>query len=190
VILTIALTWLTGRRAIASELRDTQIPVAEFAEGRPAVTEAPKGTVVLLSPDPSRVPLVRSHPWLDRLTGEKMLVLLTVTSEPRPYVPETQRVKVERISSNLVRVCASFGYMELPRITPILQACEAGGLEMDNDSTAFVYPDFFVVSKGPGGLPRWQRDLFRIMLRLSLTLATQLQIKPNRQVELGVEVAV
>jgi len=190
MILTIALTWLMGRRAVANELRATQMPVEEFVAKHPATTEAPKGTIVILSPDPSRVPLVRRHRWLDRLTSEELLVLLTVMFEPHPYVPETQRVRIDRVSASLVRVCASFGYMELPRMTPILQACEAADLAIDNDATAFVYAAPVVVSKGAGGLPRWQRNLFQIMLRLSRTLAAELEIKPNRQVELGVEVAV
>jgi K+ transporter len=72
----------------------------------------------------------------------------------------------------------------------VLRACEAADLGIDNDATAFVYAYPVVVSKERGGLPGWQRDLFQLLLRLSRTLAAELEIKPNRRVELGVEVAV
>jgi K+ transporter len=39
-------------------------------------------------------------------------------------------------------------------------------------------------------LPRWQRRFFEVLQRNSRTLATELEIKANRQIELGVEVAV
>jgi hypothetical protein len=39
-------------------------------------------------------------------------------------------------------------------------------------------------------MPRWQRYFFEIMLRLSRRLAEDLEIKADRQVGIGVEVAV
>jgi K+ transporter len=39
-------------------------------------------------------------------------------------------------------------------------------------------------------LPRWQRSLFAWLQRNSRSLATELEIPPNRRVELSVEAAV
>jgi K+ transporter len=80
--------------------------------------------------------------------------------------------------------------MEPPRITPILHACGVAGLEIDKDDTAFVFADPVIVGKSRDGMPRWQRYFFEIMLRLSRRLAEDLEIKADRQVGIGVEVAV
>jgi KUP system potassium uptake protein len=189
VTLLIALTWLTGRRAGAQQLRAQQEPIDEFLAQRPREAPQAHGALVLLSPDPCFVPLVRGHPWLDRLLREKLVVLLTVSFKPQPYIPEDRRVEVEHFGPNLVRVRADFGYMELPRITPILRACGTANLNIDDDTTAFVYAGPVIVGK-PDGLARWQRALFYVMLQLSRTLAAELEIKAARRVELGVEVAV
>jgi KUP system potassium uptake protein len=186
----IAVTWLVGRRAVARQLREQQEPAEVFLKRYAAAARPTGGAVVLLTPDPSGVPFVGSHQWLARLLTDDLVVLLTVESTPRPYVPEAKRVKIERLSERLVRVCAEFGYMETPQIDPILSDCAAADLQIDRDTTAFVYASPVIVGKLQGGLPRWQRGFFELMLRLSLKLAAVLSIKPNRRVELGVEVAV
>jgi KUP system potassium uptake protein len=185
----VAVTWLTGRRAAAGVLHSQQEPIDEFVKSY-VPSQPAKGAVVLLTPDPTGVPFVRSHLWLRRLLTDVLVVLLTVESAGRPFVAEGERVKVERITERVVRVCAKFGYMETPQLDPILHDCEAADLAIDKDTTAFVYASPVIVGRREGGLPRWQRGLFQTMQRLSLTLAAQLEIRPNRQVEIGVEVAV
>jgi KUP system potassium uptake protein len=186
----IAITWLTGRRAVARELRAAQEPFDQFLAEQGTATNPPQGAVVLLSGDPAGVPFVQSRAWLGQLVRDKLVVLLTVKSAPRPHVSENERVTVDRISPRLVRVTAAFGYMETPRITPILRACETSDLAIDKDSTLFVYGSPVIVGKAHGGLPRWQRLFFDLMQRVSQSLATELQIKANRRIELGIEVAV
>ncbi len=190
VVVLLSITWLEGRRAVVGELHAEEESVGEFVARHSITNAKPKGAVVFLSGDPSGVPFVTAHPWLDRLVGEEVTVLLTVLFPARPYVQGARRVTIDRLSDRLVRVSARFGYMETPRITPILQACGAADLQIDKDTTAFVYSNAVIVAKPSGGMPRWQRRLFQSMTHLSLTLAAQLEIKANRRVELGIEVAV
>lgn len=186
----VAVTWLTGRRAVARELRAGIEPFEEFSREHPPLTGPPRAAVVLLSGDPTGVPFRKSRSWLDPLIQDQVLVLLTVVFPPRPYVAEPHRVAIDRVSNSFVRLTAYFGYMEPPRITPIIRACGAAGLEIDKDTTAFVYADPVIVGKIRGGMPRWQRYFFEIMQRLSRRLAEDLEIKADRQVEIGVEVSV
>jgi KUP system potassium uptake protein len=190
VISIVTVTWLTGRRAVARELRAASEPIEEFSKRHPGVAGTPRAAVVLLSGDPAGVPFRRSRPWLDPVIRDQLLVLLTVVFPPRPYVAEQHRVAVDRVSNSFVRLTAYFGYMEPPRITPILRACGVAGLDVDKDTTAFVYTDPIIVGKLRDGMPRWQRYLFEVMHRLSRRLAEDLEIKPDRQVEIGIEVAV
>ncbi|MBV9056186.1 MAG: KUP/HAK/KT family potassium transporter [Candidatus Eremiobacteraeota bacterium] len=186
----IAVTWLTGRRAVAREMRAQIEPLEQFEAERGKVNRELRGAVVLLSGDPTGVPFLNSHRWLLSLVEEKLVVLLTITFLPRPYVREEQRVAVDRTPHGVVRVRAAFGYMESPRIGSILRACETANLSIDDDTTAFVYANPVIVRKPRGGMLSGQRRLFEIMQRLSRSLATDLQIKANRRIALGVEVAV
>ncbi|HEY6449107.1 MAG TPA: KUP/HAK/KT family potassium transporter [Candidatus Cybelea sp.] len=186
----LAVTWLTGRRAVAFELRDQYEPVEKFLSERRALAQRPNGAVVLLTGEPAGVPFVKDRPWLAPVISEDLVILLTVKAVPRPYVPESQRVTIDDVSENFTRIVAVFGYMEQPRLAPILNACGAANLDIDKDTTSFVYANPVIVGKKSGGLPPWQRKLFELMRRLSLTLAAQLEIKANRRIELGIEVAV
>jgi KUP system potassium uptake protein len=190
VISLIAVTWLAGRRSVARALHEQREPVEEFLAEYAALPQPPKGTIVLLTGDPTGVPFVSRHRWLRELITEQVVVTLTVMPVPRPRVPEAERVKIERASDRLVRVRAAFGYMEQPRIVPIIRACGARDLDIDKDTTAFVYADPVIVARGRGGLPAWQRSLFALLQLLSRRLAEDLEIKAERRVELGVEAAV
>jgi KUP system potassium uptake protein len=186
----IAVTWLAGRRSVARALHEQQEPVEKFLSDYGPLAHPSKGAVVLLTGDPTGVPFVSKHQWLGQLVSEKMVVALTVMSQSRPYVPEASRVTIERVSDRFVRVRAAFGYMEQPRIAPILRACGAADLEIDKDTTAFVYASPVIVARKPGGLAAWQRHLFELLQLVSRTLAADLEIKADRRVELGVETAV
>jgi K+ transporter len=105
-------------------------------------------------------------------------------------VPEDRRVTIDEISERLVRIRADFGYVEMQRLAPILNACGAANLNIDKDTTSFVFANPVIVGKRTGGLPSWQRRFFEVLQRNSRTLATELEIKANRQIEVGVEVAV
>jgi KUP system potassium uptake protein len=189
LVMAIAITWLEGRRGVAKVLAEHQVPVAQFLAQHPALKQTAEGTMVLLTGDPNGVPFVTHHRWLVPRLDRERVALLTIVSAGRPYVDERERVTITRPCDRFAQIAASFGYMERPRIKPIIEACKRNGFDIDNDTTSFVYADPIILRK-TNGLPRWQRRLFGFLHRLSKPLAEELRIKPERRVELGVEVDV
>jgi KUP system potassium uptake protein len=187
LVTAIAITWLEGRRGVARVLADHQVPVAKFLAEQPKMTQPPEGSMVMLTGDPSGVPFVAQHRWIIPRLEHERVILLTVVQATRPYVEEHERIAIERVSDRFARISAAFGYMERPRIKPILEACKARDFDLDNDSTSFIYADPVILRK-TNGLPRWQRRLFTFLNRLSRPLAEELKIKPELRVELGLEV--
>jgi KUP system potassium uptake protein len=188
IIATCALTWLGGRRRLAESIALDQVPVAEFLQKYVRPT-APVGTAVLLTRDPTGVPFVGHHPWIPAILGEQRIVLLNVLGVGRPYVQDEQRVTVERIAPEFFVAHARFGYMEPPRIKPIVRSCAAQGLALQGDDTAFCYAVPAIVP-GRHGMPRWQRDLFAFLQLVSRPLTEDLRIPPNRRVGLAIKVAI
>lgn len=186
---TIALTWLKGRRCLAKSLAEQQTPVGDFLAHFRFSTQEPAGTMVFLTGDPNGVPFVAQHGWLRARARDERIVLLTLERSPRPYVARRDRVDVERLSNRLVRIAASFGFMEQPRIGPVLHACAAQGLDIDNDETSFFYADPKIVA-APDGINAWQRGLFDFLMRISRRLPDDMHIASHRRIELGVEVAI
>ncbi len=190
LISVVAVTWLTGRRAVAHALQGSQEPMEEFLRTHGNLPHPPTGSIVMLTGDPTGVPFVHQHRWLEPLIADEQIILLTVVLAPRPYVNEADRVTIDRVSNRFVRVSARFGYMENPRLQPILAVCESERLDIDKAETSFVFASPVIVKNDDAGLPAWQRHLFRWLQRNARTLATELEIPASRRVELGVEAAV
>lgn len=190
VISSMAITWLSGRRAVARGLAAGQEPVEAFLAERRDWEQPPRGTVVLLTGDPSGVPFVKDHRWLLPLIAEEQLVLLTVATVPIPSVDDRERVTVERVNTRFVLVRARFGYMERATLGPILRQCERAALEIDKETTSFVYANPVIVPRSSGGMHLWQRALFTWLQRNSRSLATELKIPASRRIELRVEAEV
>jgi KUP system potassium uptake protein len=184
-----AITWRTGCRAVARGLAAGQQPLEKFLAEHGSLEKAPQRTIVFLTDDPSGVPFVNDDRWLGPLIAEDQLVLLTVAPVSIPYVDDNARVVIERLTNRFVRVRAAFGYMERPALAPILRECEAERLNIDKETTAFVYANL-VILPNAHGLPRWQRGLFSWLQRNERRLVVELEIPARRRIELSVEAAV
>jgi KUP system potassium uptake protein len=190
VITTIALTWLVGRRCIAITLHAQVEPVEEFlAEMKGLALPATNGTMVFLTGDPNGVPFMKNHRWLRRRAYHERIVLLNLARSAGPYTPEAARVTIEKLSDRLTRVIGQFGYMEAPRIAPIMDSCGANGLNLRDPETSFFYADPKFVPR-EHGMPRTLRWLFAVLARNSRPLPDDLQIPADRRVEIGVEVGI
>ncbi len=191
VFMVSALTWLEGRRCVAKTLLGLQLPLDQYVrEARPSRGE-PKGTMVFLTGDQHGVPFVGGkHHWIRARADEGQVVLLTLVRAARPYVDESARVAIEHIAERLILVTAQFGYMERPRIEPIFAACGAQKLHLDSDATSFFYAEPKLTRASDDPLPAWQRRYFEFLARNARPLPDDLGIRPERRVELGVEVAV
>jgi KUP system potassium uptake protein len=190
VLATIALTWLEGRRCIAITLHEQMQPVADYlAETRDLALPVVNGSMVFLTGDPNGVPFMLKHRWLKRRAFHERIVLLNLSRVQGPYARAEERVTIEHLSDRLVRVVAHFGYMEPPRISPILSSCSAGGLHIEDPETSFFYADPKLVPAAHG-MPRSLRWLFGVLARNSRPLPDDLQIPADRRVEIGLEVGI
>jgi KUP system potassium uptake protein len=184
-------TWLEGRRCVSKSLLALQMPLEQYLQEAQPSSEAPKGTMVFLTGNPHGVPFIGGrHRWIRARADEEQIVLLTLTRASRPYVPESERVKIEHDTERLHIVQASFGYMEGPLIKSVTNACGARGLNIDSDDTSFFYADPKIVRADETPLPHWQRSYFGFLARNARPLPDDLEIPPERRVELGIEVMV
>jgi len=184
-------TWLEGRRCVSKSLQELTMPLEEYLEQSRPSAEPPKGTMVFLSGHVRGIPFIgRTHPWMRERADEENVVLLTLMRAPRPYVPESDRVEIERVSERLHIVTAHYGYMEAPAIELVTRACTARGLDLDSDLTSFFYADPKIAADRDHPLPAWQRTYFKFLARNSRPLPDDMGIPAQRRVELGVDVAI
>ncbi len=192
VVLTIvAITWYDGRRRVAGAFAALAVPIDDFLKvfGRKDIVSIDT-TAVFLTGSPEDIPYILGRHWLEKQALHQRIVLLTLIPATSPYVDDAHRVTVERIAKNLVRVRANFGFMELPTLDPIVHSCAAAGLNIDSDDTSFVVAAPRITQRKGRHMPPAQRWLFDVMLKLSGTLAKDMNIPSDRLVQLGVDVPV
>ena len=191
LFVTTAVTWLEGRRCVSKSLIELQMPLDEYLrDAKPRAAE-PLGTMVFLTNNPSGIPFIGSkHRWIRARADDENVVLLTLVRSPRPHLGETERVRIELPAPRLTIVHASYGYMERPRIAPVLQACGLAGLKLDTDETSFFYADPKIVRAQADPLATWMRRYFQFLVRNARPLPDDMEIRAERRVELGVEVAI
>ena len=183
-------TWNRGRRRMLESLASHVMTVEQFLSEikEPTVVS---GTAFFLNPDPKGIPFVLQHEWVRTHIVFDTIVLLTIMQAGRPYVSPEQRIHVEQLAPRLLRVKASYGFMQEARIHDILKHLHEVRPDIDLE-----HPTYYLASpkisadSTPHGLPAWQLHLFRWMARNARPLTDSLGLPANRVIEFGVEVRV
>ncbi|GAC1659301.1 MAG: potassium transporter Kup [Candidatus Elarobacter sp.] len=187
----LATTWYAGRRRVMASLAADAVPVEAFlAEVGAKETGSLSGTAVFFTGNPSDIPFLLHHYWSHVQALHERVVLLTLVPANEPYVDTQERVTIERLNGRLVRVQARFGFMELPDLKPIVEACATFGLDIDNPQTSYVVAAPQVIAADGHRMSVPRRWLFDVMQRLAGTLPKDLHIPADRLVQLGVEVRI
>jgi KUP system potassium uptake protein len=184
-------TWWRGRDSLRASLADSYLPFNLFLEDlvRRDMPRVP-GTAVFLSGNPTGTPIALLHSLKHYRVLHERMVILTILTQDRPFVPEAERLKVEALTAGIHRVTGLYGFMEQPDVPRLIEACRARGLDLDPDRiTYFLSRETILARKGPG-LARWRRGLFAAMARNAQSAAAFFQLPPNRVVELGMQVEV
>jgi KUP system potassium uptake protein len=188
-IFIVAGSWRAGRRRVAIVQRQQSQPVSDFlrdVRGRLGVPY--QGTAVFLTGDPEGIPFVLRHHWARTHSIDEKIVLLTIIPSNDPYVHGGDRVKVESLSEGLLRVTASFGFMEKLDIERIAHACAVAGLHIGGEDTTYYSADPQIVAVGGGILHAFWRAVYVILRRNSRSVTSSLGIPADAHARLGIEV--
>ena len=188
-VLVVMLVWNRGRTLLAHRSR-IRFPSWAAARARVESKVAARvpGTAVFLNSNADTMPnsLVR-HVERSRSLHETV-VLLTIRTVGRPSVPEEDRYEVESLERSLYRVIIKFGFMEEPRVIPLLEkiAREAGIPFPVSEVTYYLGRENFLASaKGHMGVVT--ESLFSFLQKNSVAADRYFGLPPRQVVELGTQ---
>src|SRR5580698_2619122 len=190
VVFVIAGAWRAGRRRVAIvQLEQSQAGrrFLRVVKGRLGVPY--HGTAVFLTGDPEGIPFVLRHHWARTHSIDEKIVLLTIIPSTEPYVSGERRVTVECLSEGLVRVTASFGFMERLNLARITHACASAGLHIGGDDTTYYSADPHIVPVGRGIFRAFWRGIYVVLRRNARSVTSTLGIPADAHARLGVEVS-
>jgi len=188
-VLAAMVIWNRGRTLLALRSR-MRFPTWESGMRRVQEKLAARvpGTAVFLSSDMSLLPnpLVR-HVERSRSLHETV-VLLTIRTAGTPTVSDSERYRVERLGDGFHRVIVDFGFMEEPRVIPVLERAvrDAGIPFTAGEVTYYLGRENFLAS-AKGHMGRLTESLFAFLHRNSLAADRHFGLPPRQVVEIGTQ---
>ncbi len=185
-------TWQRGRKILITQLRDIAVPLdgflARVTDKHPVRVP---GTAVFLTADANNVPFCLLHNLKHNKVLHQRVILLSVTTESVPVVPDRDRATIDDLGKGFHRMIARYGFAESPNVPRVLAAAaERMGFAFNMmDISFFLGREKLVASKKPhmSGL---RERLFIWLQRNAVSATDFFRIPSNRVVELGAQVEV
>jgi KUP system potassium uptake protein len=188
-IFTLMTTWKAGRARLARKIAEGAMPLSGFLDalGAAPPTRVP-GTAVFMSANPDVTPPVLRHHYRHNHVLHEQVVILSVLSEPVPFVSPKNRLKVRALGAGFYQVSARFGFMETPNVPALLEACALYDLTIDPEQVTFFLGRETLLSSTREGMSRWRKALFAFVSRNARSATAYFGIPPDRVVELGMQI--
>jgi len=187
-ITTVFTTWKKGREEMRQRLAADRLPLDAFLAdlSRHPATRV-RGTAVFMTLSPEGVPPILLHHVKHNHILHDRVVLLTIQSLDIPSVPDTERVRMEDLGQGFFRLLASYGFMENPNISRIMEIAGGCGLPLEPTRTSFYLGRETLLTSGTSRMMRWRKTLFAFMSRNATNPTIYFGIPPNRVIELGAQ---
>jgi KUP system potassium uptake protein len=188
-IFTIMVTWKRGRTLLAQRIAADSLPMDIFL----ADIEATKphrvpGTAVFLSSTRRGTPNVLLHHFKHNKILHKTVVILSVTTDAIPEVPDADKVRVKAFGQGFWGVTAHYGFKESPDVMDILRRCKGQGMPINEADTSFYLGRETLRSVKGRGMAEWRKVLFRFLSRNARSATDFFALPPNRVVEIGAQI--
>jgi KUP system potassium uptake protein len=191
LVVLVMTTWRRGTSILAQKTRrievslDTLLPRLE-AKPPPIVP----GTAVFLTSTPDFVPTALLHNLKHNKVLHEHNVILTIVFAETPRVPESERVRITRVSERFSLMALKFGFMESPNVPKALAIARRHGWQFDIMSTSFFLSRRALKAAAHSGMPIWQDRLFIGLAKSASDASDFFQIPTGRVVEVGTQVTV
>jgi KUP system potassium uptake protein len=188
----VMVTWNRGRTLLGEKIAADTLPLSLFlADVEEMKPYRVSGTAVFLASTRRGTPSVLLHHFKHNKVLHKQVVILSVTTDAVPEVPELQKIRLKKFEQGFWAVTAHYGFMESPDVTDILRRCRARGLETEvGDTSFYLGRETLILKPGGKGMADWRKYLFRFLSRNARSATDFFAIPPNRVVEIGAQIEI
>jgi KUP system potassium uptake protein len=185
-VYTLMSTWHAGRHALNWTISREQPSTHDFLkalEDQPPQRVA--GTAVYLTSEATIIPraLTQSVRFYGALHART--ILLTFVSAEAPRLAPEERVRIEKVTPDIIRVIARYGFMEQPNVIATLKVADGLGLEYRPDATVFIAGRDAAIVTTSKGMAMWRKHLFALLSRNSQMAPVHFGVPAHRLIEIG-----
>ncbi|MDB5841654.1 MAG: potassium transporter Kup [Herminiimonas sp.] len=190
-MVTLMLTWKTGRELVFDNLKLHAIPLNDFLQSLfVSPPHRVEGTGIFFRAEGDGVPHAMLHNLLHNKVLHERTVFLTVFNADIPTVSAEDRIQVIPLGHRCFQINVHYGFKDERDIPLALQLCKRDGLEFDMMETSFFIARQTVISRVGGGMAHWREVFFAAMSRNARDAADYFRVPTNRVIELGTQVEI
>jgi KUP system potassium uptake protein len=192
-VYTVLTTWQKGRQLVSRQRALDEGSLREFIEDlhsrKPPLLRVP-GTAIFLNRGKETAPLaLRANVEHNEVLHDHVLVL-AIETVPVPHVADDKRLEIDDLGykdDRIYHVTARFGYMDTPRVPPLLPLIRAAAEEgkLEGGKVSYFLSTIEVRRGSTPGMSRWRKRLFIATTRLTADAAEYFQLPRDRTVIMG-----
>ncbi|HEY1765686.1 MAG TPA: KUP/HAK/KT family potassium transporter [Opitutaceae bacterium] len=188
-ILAVMHTWKTGRNVVFERVYGGNVTEEELTTIARSkyVTRVP-GAAVFMVGSPRGTPLSLLHHVKSNRCLHKTVVLLSIVTEDKPSVPETDRLRLREIGEGIWRATGHYGYMESPDVSHLIGLVKEAGLMINPMSATYFFSREMVMSGGNTGMWEWEKSFYSFLIRNARPAKDYYNITPSQIIEIGLPV--
>lgn len=166
LLVMLMMIWVKGTSYLRHKSQEGVINMSDLIEvlDRSMPTRI-EGTAIFLTRDLGTAPIALLQNLRHNHVLHRNNIILEVVTSDAPVVSEDRRISFERLSSSIVCVILSFGYMETPDVPCALRLLSEHGIDADIDNASYFLGRRSIVSDAKVGLPEWQDNIYIAMAR-------------------------
>ncbi|MEZ4362262.1 MAG: potassium transporter Kup [Kofleriaceae bacterium] len=188
-VLIMMTTWWRGRTELALSMSAGSVPDdIFFADLAETPTHRVRGTAVFMTSGSDGIPNVLLHHLKHNQVLHKQVVLLSLVTEPVPWVPGNSAIDVTELQHGFFRVIARVGFMQSSDVPRILARCASKGVTAEEMTTTYYLGRQTLLTSGRIKMARWRKRLFSFLMKNARPPTDFFNLPPNRVVELGVQI--
>ncbi len=197
-VFTVLTTWQRGRVLVSREREEAEGSLRTFIDDvhnhQPPLQRVP-GTAVFLNRSPESTPLaMRANVEHNRILHSHV-VILTLETQPRPYVPDSDRLVVDDLGyrdDGILHATARFGFMDSPDVPRVIRQIAEMDIEgpLDLDDVSYFLSTIELSVGDAPGMTRWRKRLFVATSRITADAAEYFSLPRDRTVIMGSRITV
>jgi KUP system potassium uptake protein len=185
-IFSVMSTWARGRAIVAEHLREQFPPLLQFVQEVLSTVQCrTAGRAVFLSQYPDVTPPALLQNVKHNKSLHEQVYLLTVRTEPMPFVPSNGPLEITTIQDNLFQVVARCGFMERPDIPRVLAQLATYGHVLPIQETTFFLSRITFLATPKPGMAIWREKLFVLLSRNTQRASSYFHLPAQQVVEIG-----
>lgn len=187
VVFTIMMTWRKGVLLLRDCRENQQLNWDEFFDLMERLKpQRPEGTAVYLVASHDRVPPALAYNIRTNHTVHEQILLVHIERCSHARMPKTERLEVNRLRNEVIRVNACYGFMDTVDIPQLLEQVdlEDNGISVDPASVSYVLSHERIIPSTHHGMAHWRLTLFSFLFRNAQQRTKYFHLPPRQVIEI------